>query len=74
MSRDHPTDPDLLAYVSGHLTGSPSDEIETHLADCTDCANRIAAIPVHKDSFVVAVKQAFARRDSAGRIPIARRE
>ena len=56
MSPDHPTDPDLLAYVSGLLTGSPGDEIESHLAECTDCANRISTLPVHEDSFVAAVK------------------
>jgi len=56
MSQEHPTDPDLLAYVSGQLTGAACDEIESHMGQCTDCAHRIAALPVHEDSFVAAVK------------------
>ena len=49
MSRDHPTDPDLLAYVAGRMTGSPFDEIESHLEECTHCANKIATLPVLED-------------------------
>jgi len=71
MRRDHPTDPDLLAYVTGHLRGPSCDDVESHLEHCTNCANRIAALSVDEDSFVVLVKEAFARRDSAEGIPIA---
>ena len=58
MSSDHPTDPDLVAYMSGQLTGSAGDEIESHLEQCSDCADRIAELPVQQDSFVQAVREA----------------
>jgi hypothetical protein len=64
---DHVTTDDLELYQLGHVTGAPTiTEIEQHVLQCQECADRMLAI----ERFIKLVRVGVIRRDSLPSFPV----
>src|SRR5262249_25283071 len=59
---NHPTDQTLRAYGLGKLYGSLADSVHSHLSECGECRQRVAAMT--DERFLDGLRDAQARLDS----------